>query len=513
MKNPLGVLFLLGGALAAQPVFAGDSATMKCDASHDRVWVYDSLTTFDVAAKLKCGETVEITSRVKGYVKIRAANGAEGYVPDSTFPDLPPFVDPNDSSVDTASLAKRIPARAAARPVAVASVSPAVAPVAAPAAPPSATAPKPAPSIAVAAPSAAPGASASPATAVTVAQVRPTPAPSAAAPAPAIASVAIVARVQPAPPPAAKAPPVHPAPAPAPTAIPPASSVRTVSESSSAATETTSMTIEPAPATPAPAPATGARSFSTPAPGKKSNSSASGSSASKSTALAAGGKSGSSKSSTNKAAATQPQPSGSAHPAPTPSVPTPAAPITTRATESTASVPPPREVASVHTVSAIESDEDPGYLPENASADPACQRFFSAYGLSPAQAKWIAQNRKKQFSSVCPAPDPSKVDFVIIFTHDVDFFGGTLPTEIHRDHNGFSDFSPMTMIDSALIPQSEANKSHREYVWVFKMQRGAFDPSKFSPRRHPQFSKTEARAPSRTVEEAFQFIESGGVSQ
>jgi hypothetical protein len=198
-------------------------------------------------------------------------------------------------------------------------------------------------------------------------------------------------------------------------------------------------------------------------------------------------------------------------------VPTPAAPSNAKSTESSASlqpaVQPSREVASVHTVAAVESDEDPGYMPENASADPACRTFFSAYGLSPAQAKWIAQNRKKQFSSVCPAPDPSKVDFVVIFTHDVDFFGSTLPTEIHRDQHGFSDFSPMTMLDSALVPQSEANKAHREYVWVFKMQRGAFDPSKFSPRRHPQFTKEETHAPARTVEEAFQFIETGAVSQ
>jgi hypothetical protein len=174
---------------------------------------------------------------------------------------------------------------------------------------------------------------------------------------------------------------------------------------------------------------------------------------------------------------------------------------------------PTREVASVRTIAATESDEYPEYQPENASADPACQTFFSAYGLSPAQFKWIAQNRKKQFSSICPAPDPSKIDYVIIFTHDVDFFGSTLPSQIHTDHNGFSDFSPMTTIDTALVPLSEADKSHREYVWVFKMQRGNFDPAKFSPRRRPQFSKSESHAPARTVEEAFRFISGGGISQ
>src|SRR5580700_10775937 len=119
MTNRLGVLFLLAGAAVASPAFAGDSATMKCNATQDRVWVYDSLTSFDVSAKLKCGETVEITGRVKGYVKIHAANGVEGYVPDSTFPNLPPFVDPNDQQ-PSVSIAKRVAPRAAAQPAAAA---------------------------------------------------------------------------------------------------------------------------------------------------------------------------------------------------------------------------------------------------------------------------------------------------------------------------------------------------------------------------------------------------------
>jgi hypothetical protein len=216
----------------------------------------------------------------------------------------------------------------------------------------------------------------------------------------------------------------------------------------------------------------------------------------------------------SKSAAAPPQPSG-AHPAPTPSVPTPAVLITAKPVETVAAIQPQpsHEIASVHTVAATESDEYPDYQPENASADPACRLFFSAYGISPAQAKWIAQNRKKQFSSICPAPNVSSVDYVIIFTHDVDFFGSTLPTPVHTDHNGFSDFSPLTMIDTALVPMSEADKSRREYVWVFKMQRGNFEPGKFSPRKRPQFTKTESHAPTRTVEEAFRFIESGGPSQ
>jgi hypothetical protein len=171
----------------------------------------------------------------------------------------------------------------------------------------------------------------------------------------------------------------------------------------------------------------------------------------------------------------------------------------------------------VHSVAAVvESEDFPDSQVESESADPACQTFFSAYGLTPGQAKWIAQNRKKRFSNVCPAGNPSQVDYVIIFSHDTDFYGTTMPSPVHTDKNGFSDFSPLTMIDTALIPLSEADKARHEYVWVFQMKRGSFDPSRFSPRRRYQFTKAEANsltashASSRSVEDAFHFMEEQG---
>jgi hypothetical protein len=164
----------------------------------------------------------------------------------------------------------------------------------------------------------------------------------------------------------------------------------------------------------------------------------------------------------------------------------------------------------------IESEDFPDAQPESESADPACQIFFSAYGLTPDQFKWLAQNRKKKFQNVCPAPDTSSVDFVIIFTHDVDFYGNTLPAAVHTDKNGFSDFSPMTMLDTTVTPMSQAEKARREYVYVFKMKHGAFDPGRFSPRRRYQFTKAESNsltsshASARTVEDAFHFMEEQG---
>ncbi len=59
----------------------------------------------------------------------------------------------------------------------------------------------------------------------------------------------------------------------------------------------------------------------------------------------------------------------------------------------------------------------------------------------------------------------------MIFTHDVDFFSGTMPDPIHKS-GGFSDFTPMTSMDTALIPQSQADSARREYVWIFQFEKG-----------------------------------------
>jgi hypothetical protein len=183
---------------------------------------------------------------------------------------------------------------------------------------------------------------------------------------------------------------------------------------------------------------------------------------------------------------------------------------------------PAQEAPALHPVKATtvpESEDYPDLEPVSESADPACQLYFSAYGLSPAQFKWFSQSRKKRFPAICPAPDVSRVDFVVIFTHDVDIYSTTLPSPVHTDHNGFSDFSPMTMVDTAVISGSAADKAHHEYVWVFTMKRGAFDPSRFSPRRRPQFTKAESNSLAgrggslKTVDDAFHFMEEQGQSR
>jgi hypothetical protein len=183
--------------------------------------------------------------------------------------------------------------------------------------------------------------------------------------------------------------------------------------------------------------------------------------------------------------------------------------------KATASVPANHPSAANTTSSAsakppADGDDMPAAQPEYESSDPACQNYFSAYGLAPSQMKWIAQNRKKLFANVCPAPDISKVDYVIIFTHDVDFFSATMPTPV-RQVEGFSDFKAMTGMDPELMSASDADKAHRQYVWIFRFAPGTFDPSNFSPRRRYQFSTVESsglgsKAGLKTVEDAFRFV-------
>ena len=81
---------VIGVSFVARPVSA-NTATLKCNTQRDQIWVYDSLSTFDVEAKLKCGTDVEILGRVTDYVKIRAQTGVEGYVPETAFADLSRF--------------------------------------------------------------------------------------------------------------------------------------------------------------------------------------------------------------------------------------------------------------------------------------------------------------------------------------------------------------------------------------------------------------------------------------
>ena len=136
-------------------------------------------------------------------------------------------------------------------------------------------------------------------------------------------------------------------------------------------------------------------------------------------------------------------------------------------------------------------------------ADSHCSSYISAYGVSIAQYQRIESNWKK-FQSVCPAPSPASVDFVLIFTHDVDYYNYTMPIPVHTDSSGFSNWSAIVLLDNT----QPTEKYKREYVWVFRLKRGSFEPAHFPSNGKPDYSQVEsgAHAGDRAVEAAFGFI-------
>ena len=101
MFNKLATLVFIAGTCSVVSAQADEFAPVKCGTNQERVWVYDSLTTFDVHAQIRCNENVQIISRVKGYAKVRIKDGSEGYVADSSLPSLPPFDDSADKPANS----------------------------------------------------------------------------------------------------------------------------------------------------------------------------------------------------------------------------------------------------------------------------------------------------------------------------------------------------------------------------------------------------------------------------
>lgn len=335
--NPrfLVLLACIGVSLSGTTASA-DTATPKCNSNKDQVWVYESLATLNIEAKLNCGETVEIVERVRDYVRIRTQHGVEGYIPDTQISDPPAY---KDSTPDVGSVAKQIREREIANAAQL--QSPFIAEIAG-------------------------------------RQVSPS-----AAQDPTVAHAGRNADIK------------------KPTAGGPTIPLTTLDEMNSSP-------------------------FSPPVREASSNA-------------------------PTEAAIPQPN-TPTSRPLDGPPVAT--SEISDR-TKISSVIPARSAVAS--------NDPDESFdLGLNAETrDPACRSYFSAYGLTSNQLKWITQNRKRMFPSVCPAPDVSNVNFVIIFTHDVDFYSVTMPNPVHNV-NGFSDFQALTTVDTALVPASKENKAHRE---------------------------------------------------
>src|ERR1700744_3202594 len=89
-----------------------DQFALKCNAQKDAVWVYDSVTTLNVQAKLACGTAVDVIDRANGYARIRTTSGVEGFVTENDFANLPSF-QARQSTIVTAAPSVATAAKAA----------------------------------------------------------------------------------------------------------------------------------------------------------------------------------------------------------------------------------------------------------------------------------------------------------------------------------------------------------------------------------------------------------------
>ncbi len=84
---PLAVLYLV----SSTGLKAADAGYTSCPSGQAFVYLYQSLTTFEVLARLKCGEKVEIVDPGNNTrVRVRTLDGKEGYLPQSDISATPP---------------------------------------------------------------------------------------------------------------------------------------------------------------------------------------------------------------------------------------------------------------------------------------------------------------------------------------------------------------------------------------------------------------------------------------
>jgi len=489
MRGTIALIPILLGICVAMPVQAAETSPLKCGVNEDRIWVYDSLNSFDVAMKLKCGEPVEIISREKGYVKIRIAGGREGYVEARTLPKPPGAEESNQSSSEAQASQKQrqLVAAAASRDRTPASASgTSVRPVESAPANGNVSNSKPVPDA---------GRSAS----GSAGSIKDTTSPVAEKNISVAAPNNVASHEQP----SAGSIPNHAEDQP--THSPTSATKANDSTATTKAVHTTPSTGK------SPRSTVAAKTDSKNADAKVK------ASASKTVTVS------SSSSTTPKAtkASTKAVSSKTAAASRASIVVEPATPAsaTNVVLADNISIEPQPDSRNAHApASPRDPDEEEDAPMESLVSKENCKLYFSAYGLSPNQYRWMTQSRGKNFSGICPAPAPTMVDFVVIFTHDADFFNGTMPTPVHTDKNGFSDFTPLSTIDTAVVSPSDADKNRREYVWVFHTKRGTFDPATFSPKRRPLFSTAESNklgtaAGSRSAEDALRFIEQHGADR
>jgi hypothetical protein len=77
-------LMLLSSRAFAQAPQTGDSGYIRCPTGQTNVYLYQNLNNLELLARPKCGDKVEVLGHedtLGGYLKVRTADGNEGYVP------------------------------------------------------------------------------------------------------------------------------------------------------------------------------------------------------------------------------------------------------------------------------------------------------------------------------------------------------------------------------------------------------------------------------------------------
>jgi hypothetical protein len=86
-------LILVSSHAFAQGTQTAEAGYISCPVGQGHVYLYQSMRNFDVLASPRCEEKVEILGRddrLGGYLRVRTADGKEGYVPQAHVSATPP---------------------------------------------------------------------------------------------------------------------------------------------------------------------------------------------------------------------------------------------------------------------------------------------------------------------------------------------------------------------------------------------------------------------------------------
>jgi hypothetical protein len=156
---------------------------------------------------------------------------------------------------------------------------------------------------------------------------------------------------------------------------------------------------------------------------------------------------------------------------------------------------------------AVQASAEVNSAPNVQVGTSQCSTYISAFGVSVLQNQRFLSNWKK-FPSVCPATSPGGVDVLIILTHDVDYYAYMLPLPTYVESSGFSNWTAIVLLDSSRMFSSAPTKYKHEYVWIFRVKRGSFDPKRFPADAKPDYSQVESGSHNgdRAIDDAFDYI-------